>query len=83
MTLPSSATELRHRLASITEELESLRKQREKEIVISTDEKAVLQNVTNRLTAEIKQAKEEVRLAVERGMNAEKERAEQQLVSRT
>lgn len=75
-----SSADLRHRLSSITEELESLRRQREKELVVSSDEKAVLQDMTNRLAAEIKQAKEEVRIAVERGMNSDRERAEQQLV---
>lgn len=48
--------------------------------MVSSDEKAVLQDMTNRLAAEIKQAKEEVRIAVERGMNCDRERAEQQLV---
>lgn len=48
--------------------------------MVSSDEKAVLQDMTNRLAAEIKQAKEEVRIAVERGMNSDRERAEQQLV---
>lgn len=48
--------------------------------MVSSDEKAVLQDMTNRLAAEIKQAKEEVRIAVETGMNSDRERAEQQLV---
>ncbi|KAL5513309.1 hypothetical protein ACEPAH_3707 [Sanghuangporus vaninii] len=69
---------LQFRLAAVTAELESLKKQRDEELVSSSGEKAMLRDATNRLNIEIKRAKEELKAAEKRGHMAERSKSELQ-----
>ncbi|KAL5492538.1 hypothetical protein ACEPAI_3985 [Sanghuangporus weigelae] len=74
----STNAALQFRLAAVTAELGSLKKQRDEELVSSSGEKAMLRDATNRLNIEIKRAKKELKAAEQRGHMAERSKSELQ-----
>ena len=78
---PHSLTYLSLRITSLNEELEAVRRLRENDVAALKGEKAVLTDATRRLNKEVSDAKRELKNAIEKGLAAERTKAETQLVS--